>query len=140
MKEGKKKSFGRILLTVLLTVVLILLIAAIAFFMYVALSTKYSSEPVGYWVIKEMTSNEVTMTTGDAEAIGLDNIGSLSLNESGKCTLTLMGKKFEGTWEVNDDDVITINCGEEHTLTATIDEGPVMTAHDESNIEYVLEK
>ena len=135
-KDNKKKAYGRQLLAVLL----IMVIAAVAFAVGTAFSVKNSSSPVGYWVVKQATLNGIVMTSEDAEAIGLNQIGSISLKKSGKCEVSLMGDEFEGTWIINDDNSLTIKYGDEYTITAVIGDDSVMTAKDESEVEYVLEK
>lgn len=134
--EGKKRSVHKIVVTVILIAILA---AAVAFGIMV-LSIKNSSSPVGYWVIKEGASGGVTMTQEDAEALGLNEVGSIRLDKSGDCKVTILGEEYEGKWTGDDDGNITITYGEDKTLTATIDDEGIMKAHDELMMEYTLEK
>ncbi len=125
------------------TVILLAILAVVVYFAVLLISIKSSASPVGYWVIKESSSNGVTMTQEDAEAIGLSAIGSIKLNESGSCKVVILDEDFEGVWTSDDDGNITITYdadGEEKVLNATIDDDGKMTAHDDATMEYTLEK
>ena len=134
--EGKKRSVHKIVITVILIAILA---AAVAFGIMV-LSIKNSSSHVGYWVIKEGASGGVTMTQEDAEALGLNEVGSFRLDKSGDCKVTILGEEYDGKWTEDDDGNLTITYGEDKTLTATIDDEGIMKAHDELMMEYTLEK
>ncbi len=134
--EGKKRSIHRIVITV----ILIAILAAAVGFGILVLSIKNSSSPVGYWVIKEGASSGVTMTQEDAEALGLNEVGSIRLDKSGDCEVTILGDEYKGKWTGDDDGNITITYGGDKTLTATIDDEGIMKAHDELMMEYTLEK
>lgn len=123
-----------------ISVILIAILAVVVYFAVLLISIKNSDSPVGYWVIKEGSSGGVTMTEEDAEAIGLNEVGSIRLDESGECKVTILGEESSGTWTGNDDGTITISYGEDKTLTATIDDEGVMTAQGENQMEYTLEK
>lgn len=138
-KKKKKHHISKIVLSLILLAIL----AAAVYFGVLLYSIKNSDSPVGYWVIKEGTSGGVTMTEQDAEAIGLNEVGSLRLDKSGDCKVVLLGEEFEGKWTSDDNGTITISYGDEKTLTATIDENGVMTAlseQEDSPMEYTLEK
>lgn len=134
--EGKKRSIHRIVITV----ILIAILAAAVGFGILVLSIKNSSSPVGYWVIKEGASSGVTMTQEDAEALGLNEVGSIRLDKSGDCEVTILGDEYKGKWTRDDDGNITITYDGDKTLTATIDDEGIMKAHDELMMEYTLEK
>lgn len=133
---GKKRGIGRKLLIVILLAIL----AVFVFFVGLIISVKNSSSPVGYWIIKQSASSEVTMTEEDAKAMGLNEIGSVRLDKSGDCRIVILNDEYEGKWTSDDNGTITISYGEEQTLTATINEEGVMTAQDNAMIEYTLEK
>ena len=132
----KKRSARRILITIILLAIL----AVVVYFAVLLISIKNSDSPVGYWVIKEGTSGDVTMTDEDAEAIGLNEVGSIRLDESGGCKVIILGEESEGTWTADDNGTITISYGDDKTLTATIDDEGTMTAQGENQMEYTLEK
>ena len=133
----KRSKIGRQLMIVIMLAIL----AVVAFFAVLLVSTKASDSPVGYWIIEEGTSSGVTMTQEDAEAMGLNEVGSFKLDKSGDCEITILGEESTGKWTAADDGTITIDCGEEKTFTATIDEEGVMTAKDDTMmVEYKLEK
>ena len=123
-----------------LTFIMLAILAAVVGFGILVLSIKNSSSPVGYWVMKEGTSGGVTMTQEDAEAIGLNEVGSIRLDKSGDCKVTILGDEYEGKWTRDDDGNITITYDGGKTLTATIDDEGIMKAHDELMMEYTLEK
>lgn len=125
----------------LMTIIMLAILTVVAFFAVLLVSTKASDSPVGYWIIKEGTSGGVTMSQEDAEALGLNEVGSMRLDKSGDCEVTILGEESKGKWTAGDDGTITIDCGEEKTFTATIDEEGVMTAKDDTMmVEYKLEK
>ena len=140
LKEADAKKKKRKVLRTVMIIILLAILAVVIYFAAVLLSVKNSDSPVGYWVIKEGTSGGVTMTEEDAEAIGLNEIGSVRLDESGKCEVNILGEESSGTWTSDDDGTITISYGEEKTLTATIDDEGIMTAQGENQLEYTLEK
>ena len=131
-----KHSIGRKALIAVAAVIF----AVVVFFAVMVISTKQSSSPVGYWVIKEAASSDVTMTQTDAEAMGFTEIGSVRLDKSGSCKVTILGEEYDGEWTQDEEGAITITYGEEKSLTAAIGEDGVMTAADDSSVEYTLEK
>ena len=125
----------------LMIIIMLAILAVVAFFAVLLVSTKASDSPVGYWIIEEGTSGGVTMTQEDAEAMGLNDIGSFKLDKSGECVVTILGEESTGKWTSNEDGTITVDCGEEKTFTAAIDDEGVMTAKDDTMmVEYKLEK
>ena len=125
----------------LMIIIMLAILAVVAFFAVLLVSTKASDSPVGYWIIEEGTSSGVTMTQEDAEAMGLNDIGSFKLDKSGECVVTILGEESTGKWTSNEDGTITVDCGEEKTFTAAIDDEGVMTAKDDTMmVEYKLEK
>ena len=134
--KKKKRKVRRIVISIILLAIL----AVIIYFAVLLISIKSSDSPVGYWVIIEGTSGGVTMTEEEAEAIGLNEVGSVRLDESGKCEVVILGEKSSGTWKSDDDGTITISYGEGKTLTATIDDEGIMTAQGDDRMEYTLEK
>ena len=135
-KAAEKKRKAR---RTLMIIILIVILAVFAFFAAMVISTKTSTSPVGYWVITEGTSGSVTMTKDDAEALGLNEVGSIRLDKSGTCEIVILDEEYTGNWESDEEGNITISYGEEKTLTATIDDEGKMTAQDEL-VEYTLEK
>ena len=120
--------------------ILLVLLAVAVYFAVVLISVKHSDSPVGYWVIKESSASGVVMKDEDAEAIGLSEIGSVKLNEDGKCEVVILGEDSKGTWTSDDDGNITISYDGDKTLTATINDEGIMTAQGENQMEYTLEK
>ena len=102
--------------------------------------TSCGSGPVGFWKVDEVTAGDVVMTDDDAGSIGLNAIGTVKLQKSGNCEVTMLGEESAGTWEQAEDGTITINYGDGFTLTGTIDEEGVMTLSDLQGSEYKLSK
>lgn len=119
---------------------MIAIIAVIAAAVIFAFVSKHSKAPEGYWTIKSIDAGKIVMEQEDAEAIGLSKLGSIKLNKSGECIVTLMEEEYECTWTQAEDGTITIPYTNEAVLTATIDENGVMTAIDQTKVKYTLEK
>ena len=134
-KAGKKSTLHKLLGVI---TALILIIAAAVIWM--AVDTKYSDSAVGNWEIKEVAVGEETMTLKEAEDMGLTEIGHFKLNNSGSCEIKILDFEAEGKWTQDENGVITINCGDEETFSATIDEEGLMTAEDTTSTKYTLEK
>ncbi|MBE6019850.1 MAG: hypothetical protein E7230_05945 [Clostridiales bacterium] len=134
-KAGKKSTLHKLLGVI---IALILIIAAAVIWM--AVDTKYSDSAVGNWEIKEVAVGEETMTLKEAEDMGLTEIGHFKLNNSGSCEIKILDFEAEGKWTQDENGVITINCGDEETFSATIDEEGLMTAEDTTSTKYTLEK
>ena len=135
-KSNKRKKVVRMVIGT----AMILVIAAFAFLVIMAFSIKGSDSPVGYWVVKEATSNGVVMTPQDAEAMGFNEIGSIRFDKSGSCKVTVLGKEDEGQWVDNENGTLTITYGENQIMTIELNRDGTITAIDESYIEYLLEK
>lgn len=102
--------------------------------------TSCGSGPVGFWQVDEVTAGDVVMTKDDASSIGLNAIGTVKLQKSGKCVVTMLGEESEGTWEQAEAGTITINYGDGFTLTGTIDEEGEMHLSDLQGSDYKLSK
>ena len=124
----KKKAISKILILVL------------SLCMTMGILTSCGSGPVGFWKVDEVTAGDVVMTDDDASSIGLNAIGTVKLQKSGSCEVTMLGEESEGTWEQAEDGTITISYGEGLSLTGTIDEEGVMTLSDQQGSEYKLSK
>lgn len=96
--------------------------------------------PVGFWTVDEVTAGDVTMTEEDAKSIGLNAVGTIKLQKSGNCVVTLLGDENEGTWTQDDGGAITVTYGEQKTLSGSIDDEGIMTLADEQGSEYKLSK
>lgn len=138
-KAAAKKKKHKVRRTVMI-LILMAMLAVVIYFAVLLLSVKNSTSPVGFWIIKESTSGEITMTEQDAKAMGLNEIGSVRLDENGTCSVIILGEESDGTWTSDDDGNVTVSYGEGKTLTATIDEEGKMTAQGENQMEYTLEK
>jgi len=138
----ENSSKGKKALRIVLAVLMMLIIAAVVFVVYRIFSVKNSLSPVGYWVATKAEYNDVTMTAEDASAMGYNGIGSFSLNKSGSCEVTLMGKDYEGKWKKYKSGMLIINCGKGCRLKAEIsdNDGPEMEATDENYVVYTLKK
>ena len=134
-KAGRKSTLHKLLGVI---TALILIIAAAVIWM--AVDTKYSDSAVGNWEIKEVAVGEETMTLKEAEDMGLTEIGHFKLNNSGSCEIKILDFEAEGEWAQDEHGAITINCGDEETFSATIDEEGLMTAEDTTSTKYTLEK
>ena len=102
--------------------------------------TACSSGPVGFWIVDQVTAGEVVMTGEDAASIGLNAVGTVKLQKSGNCEVVLLGEEAVGKWEQASDGTITVTCGDELTLTGSIDDEGRMTLTDPQGAEYVLSK
>lgn len=105
-----------------------------------AVMTACGGGPVGFWQIDEVNAGDVVMTEDDAESFGIATIGSVKLQKSGKCVVTIIGEEQEGTWEQAEDGTITINYGDNMTMTGSIGEDNIMTLTDTQGSEYKLSK
>ena len=120
-------------IAVLLGIIAMIILAA-------ALMTACDDGPVGYWKIESVTAGDVVMTTEDAESVGLNSVGSVKLQKSGACEVTLLGEESEGTWQQAEDGTITVSYGEEGVLTGSIDDEGVMHLIDAQGSQYELQK
>ena len=100
-----------------------------------------SSDPaVGFWIVDKVSAGGVVMNEQDAESIGLNAVGTLKLQKSGKCHVNLLGEESDGKWTKAADGTITVAYGDNLTLTGAIDEKGVMTLTDPQGTEYILSK
>ena len=105
-----------------------------------ALTACSGEEAIGFWIVDQVTAGEVVMTGEDAVSIGLNAVGTVKLQKSGKCEVTLLGEESSGTWSKAADGTITVSCGDSLVLTGSIDDEGVMTLKDPQGAEYVLSK
>ena len=118
-------------------IILILIMAACSVFAFTACTGK---GPVGFWIVDKVTAGDVVMSGKDAESIGLNAVGTVKLQKSGKCERNMLGEESQGTWEQAEDGTLTITYGEKQTLTGSIDDKGVMTLTDPQGAEYILSK
>ena len=119
----------------IIAIVLVMTIAGTLVF------TACSSNPaVGFWIVDKVTAGDVVMNEQDAQNIGLNAVGTIKLQKSGNCEITLLGDEASGKWEQAADGTITVTYGDGLTLTGSIDEEGVMTLLDPQGSEYVLTK
>ena len=138
---AKRKTGGRKkALIIILAAILAVMVAAAAFFARAAFSTKKDNSPVGYWKVKSAASGEVVMNQEDAEKLGLEAIGTIRINKSGTCEISILDLEAEGSWTQAEDGTVSISFGEGEVLTAHISEEGVMTAEDGESTVYTLEK
>ncbi len=132
MKNGKMKN--RKTIAVISIMLVIVVIGGLTL-------TACSQNPaVGFWIVEKVTAGEVVMNEQDAASIGLNAVGTVKLQQSGKCEVNLLGEEAEGTWSQASDGTITVKYGKGLTLTGGIDDKGVMTLTDPQGAEYVLEK
>ena len=118
-------------------VALILMTAAATMAVLTACS---DDSAVGFWIVQKVTAGEVVMNEQDAESIGLNAVGTIKLQKSGKCELNLLGEETKGKWEKAKDGTITIKYGDKQSLTGSINDKGIMTLTDPQGAEYILAK
>ena len=118
----------------------ITLILAAVIISSVALTACGTNPAVGFWIIDKVTAGDVVMTEKDASGIGLNAVGTIKLQKSGNCEVTLLGEEATGTWEQAEDGTITITYNGDQTLSGSIDDEGVMTLTDPQGAEYILTK
>ena len=119
------------------TIALIIMTAAAAMVVFTACS---DDSAVGFWIVEKVTAGDVVMNSQDAESIGLNAVGTIKLQKSGKCELDLLGEKSEGTWKQAKDGKIEIQYGDDLKLTGSVDDEGIMTLQDPQGAEYKLKK
>lgn len=118
-------------------IALVLMTAAAAMVVFTACS---DDSAVGFWIVEKVTAGDVVMKQQDAESIGLNAVGTIKLQKSGKCELNLLGEESKGKWSQAKDGTITINYGDKQTLTGSVSDKGIMTLTDPQGAEYVLAK
>lgn len=124
----KKRVFSKVLILLLITC------------MTMGLLASCGKGPVGFWKIDEASAGDVVMTKDDAGSLGLNAIGTVKLQKSGNCEVTMLGETSAGTWEQAEDGTITISYGEDNKLSGTIGEDGIMSLADEHGSAYKLSK
>lgn len=112
----------------------------LAVIMMLSMAGCSSSGPVGYWQIDEVSAGEVVMTQEDANSLGIATVGSVKLQKSGACVVTMLGEESEGTWTQAEDGTLTVTYGDDLVLTGSIDDEGVMTLEDAQGSVYTLSK
>ena len=128
MKNRKKKA------------AIIALIISVTVLGALVLTACSDNEAVGFWIVDKVTAGGVVMNEKDAESIGLNAVGTVKLQKSGKCEVNLLGEESKGKWTQAKDGTITVKCGNQLTLTGSIDDKGVLTLVDPQGAEYVLSK
>lgn len=129
MKSNKRRTVAAITIVIMTAVICSLALTAC------------SSDPaVGFWIVEKVTAGDVVMNEQDAASIGLNAVGTIKLQKSGNCEVSLLGEEAPGTWKWVEDGTLTISYGDGLTLTGGIGEDGVMTLTDPQGAEYVLEK
>ena len=118
-------------------ITLIFMTAAAVMVVFTACS---DDSAVGFWIVEKVSAGDVVMNEKDAESIGLNAVGTIKLQKSGKCELNLLGEETKGKWEQAKDGTITIKYGDKQTLTGSINDKGVMTLNDPQGAEYILKK
>lgn len=122
------------------TIVIVSIILVIAVVGGLTLTACSQNQAIGFWIVEKVTAGNVEMNEQDAASIGLNAVGTVKLQKSGKCEVNLLGEEAQGTWTQAQDGKITINYGKDLTLSGSIDDNGVMTLTDPQGAEYVLEK
>lgn len=99
-----------------------------------------ADKAVGFWIVDKVTAGEVEMDSKDAQNIGLNAVGTVKLQKSGKCEVNLLGEESGGKWIKSNDGTITIAYGDNLKLTGSINDNGTMTLLDPQGAEYVLSK
>ena len=132
MRDVKMKLVKRIT-----AIALILMTAAAAMVVFTACS---DDTAVGFWIVQKVAAGDVVMNEQDAQSIGLNAVGTVKLQKSGKCELNLLGEESKGKWEKAKDGTLTIKCGDRQTLTGSISKKGIMKLTDPQGAEYILAK
>lgn len=122
---------------IITAIALIIMTAAATMVVFTACS---DDSAVGFWIVQKVTAGEVVMNEQDAESIGLNAVGTIKLQKSGKCELNLLGEETKGKWGKAKDGTITINYGDKQSLTGSINDKGIMTLTDPQGAEYILAK
>lgn len=122
------------------TIAIVTIILAVAVIGGLTLTACSQNPAVGFWIVEKVTAGDVVMNEQDAESIGLNAVGTVKLQNSGKCEVNLLGEEAQGTWEQAPDGTITITYGKDLTLSGSIDDKGIMTLTDPQGAEYVLDK
>lgn len=121
-------------------IAIISIIIVIAVIGGLTLTACSQSQAVGFWIVEKVTAGDVVMNNDDAESIGLSAVGTVKLQQSGKCEVNLLGEESTGKWMQAEDGTITIKCSGGLELTGSIDDKGFMTLTDPQGAEYVLDK
>lgn len=132
MSNGKKRTKKTI--SIIAAIVMISVLGGLT------LTACSQDSAIGFWIIEKVTAGDVVMTEQDASSIGLNAVGTIKLQKSGKCELNILGEESEGTWEKDKNGTITINYGKGQTLSGKINKKGKMKLTDPQGAEYILEK
>lgn len=115
-----------------------LALGAVAIIMIMLTACSTEMKVIGKWYIKNVSIGGMEMTEQDFKDFGISSGGSVKFRKSGKCDIDLLGDEYEGTWSIDDKDVITIKYNKTQA-TATLKD-KVMTMTDANNGVYTMEK
>lgn len=122
------------------TIAIVSIILVVAVIGGLTLTACSQNTAIGFWIVEKVTAGDVEMNEQDAASIGLNAVGTIKLQKSGKCEVNLLGEEAQGTWTQAQDGTITINYGSGLTLSGSIDDNGIMTLTDPQGAEYVLDK
>ena len=77
---------------IITAIALIIMTAAATMVVFTACS---DDSAVGFWIVQKVTAGDVVMNEQDAESIGLNAVGTIKLQKSGKCELNLLGEDHQ---------------------------------------------